>query len=67
MHMRCIMKANKSIQMENTELLMNIVQLKRKLSELYNQAGPNTSEYVSLKINLDCLMDEYFEKIEQLL
>lgn len=62
------MKANKSIQIENRELLMDIVNLKIKLGELYNHTGPNTSEYVSLKINLDCLMHEYFEeKIEHLM
>lgn len=62
------MKTNKSIQIENTKLLMDIVELKIKLGELFNQTGPNTSEYVSLKINLDFLMNEYFEeKIEHLM
>jgi hypothetical protein len=47
---------------------MDIVELKIKLSELFNQTGPNTSEYISLSIKLDCLMNEYFnEKIEQLI
>jgi hypothetical protein len=62
------MKANKSIQNENTKLLMDIVNLKIKLNDLYNSTGPNTSDYVNLKINLDCLMNEYFEeKIEHLM
>mgnify|MGYP003576147088 FL=1 len=62
------MKTNKSIQIENKKLLMDIVELKIKLSELFNQTGPNTSEYISLSIKLDCLMNEYFnEKIEQLI
>jgi len=66
--MRCRMKANKSIQNENTKLLLDIVDLKIKLNDLYNSTGPNTSDYVNLKINLDCLMHEYFEeRIEQLM
>ncbi|KGM45995.1 Spo0E family sporulation regulatory protein-aspartic acid phosphatase [Neobacillus niacini] len=62
------MKTNKSIKVENQKLLMDIVELKIKLSELFNQTGPNTSEYISLSIKLDFLMNEYFdEKIEQLI
>jgi hypothetical protein len=62
------MKTNKSSQIENKKLLMDIVELKIKQSELFNQSGPNTSEYISLSIKLDCLMNEYFnEKIEQLI
>ncbi|MDQ1000630.1 hypothetical protein QFZ28_001030 [Neobacillus niacini] len=62
------MKTIKLTQNENKELLMDIVELKIKLSELFNQTGPNTSEYISLSIKLDCLMNEYFnEKIEQLI
>jgi hypothetical protein len=63
-----MMKTNESTQIENTKLLMDIVELKIKLSKLFNQTGPNTSEYVCLSIKLDCLMNEYFnEKIEQLI
>ncbi len=63
-----MMKTNKSIKVENQKLLMDIVELKIKLSELFNQTGPNTSEYISLSIKLDFLMNEYFdEKIEQLI
>lgn len=66
--MRCMMKANKSIQIENTKLLRDIVDLKIKLTDLYNSTGPNTNDYVSLSIKLDCLMNEYFEeKIGQLI
>lgn len=62
------MKTNKSTKIENKKLLMDIVELKIKLSELFTQSGPNTSEYISLSIKLDCLMNEYFnEKIEQLI
>lgn len=60
------MKTNKSVQIENDKLLMDIVEIKRKLSELFNRTGPNTSEYISLSIKLDFLMNEYFnEKMEQ--
>lgn len=63
-----MMKTDKLFQTENKKLLMDIVELKIKLSELFNQAGPNTSEYISLSIKLDCMMNEYFnEKIEQLI
>jgi hypothetical protein len=66
-HVRCMMEANKPNQMENTKLLKDIVDLKIKLSQLYNQYGPNTSEYVSLSIQLDKLMNVYFEeKVAQL-
>lgn len=62
------MKANKFIQNENTKLLNDIMNLKIKLNDLYNSAGPNTSDYVNLKITLDSLMHEYFnEKIERLI
>jgi hypothetical protein len=67
-HTRCMMKTIKLAQIENKELLMDIVELKIKLSELFTRTGPNTSEYISLSIKLDCLMNEYFnEKIEQLI
>ncbi|WP_139185609.1 hypothetical protein [Bacillus sp. OK048] len=62
-----MMKAHKLIQSENTNLLKDIVDLKIKLSKLYNQTGPNTSEYVSLSIQLSKRMNEYFdEKVAQL-
>lgn len=62
-----MMRTNKFIKDENSKLLMDIVELKIKLSNLYNSTGPNTSEYVSLSIKLDCLMNEYFdEKIAQI-
>ncbi|MEH7253583.1 hypothetical protein V7111_15770 [Neobacillus niacini] len=61
------MKANKRLQSEDTSLLKDIVDLKIKLSELYNQTGPTTSEYVSLSIQLSKRMNEYFdEKVAQL-
>jgi hypothetical protein len=62
-----MMRTDRLIETENSKLLMDIVELRVKLSNLYNSTGPNTSEYVSLSIKLDCLMNEYFdEKIAQL-
>ncbi|MEH7114044.1 hypothetical protein V7124_16920 [Neobacillus niacini] len=61
------MEAEKFIHVENTNLLMDIINLKIKLGELYNQTGPSTSEYVSLSIQLAKRMNEYFdEKVAQL-
>lgn len=61
------MRTDRFIETENSKLLMDIVELRVKLSNLYNSTGPNTSEYVSLSIKLDCLMKEYFdEKLAQL-
>lgn len=61
------MRTDRFIETENSKLLMDIVELRVKLSNLYNSTGPNTSEYVSLSIKLDCLMNEYFdEKLAQL-
>ncbi len=57
-----MMKSDKLVQTENTKLLMDIVDMKIKLTHLYNQSGPNTSEYVMLSIQLDKLMNEYFEE-----
>jgi hypothetical protein len=62
-----MMRTDRLIETENSKLLMDIVELRVILSNLYNSTGPNTSEYVSLSIKLDCLMNEYFdEKIAQL-
>jgi hypothetical protein len=62
-----MMRTDRFIETENSKLLMDIVELRVKLSNLYNSTGPNTSEYVSLSIKLDYLMNEYFdEKIAQL-
>ncbi|MDM5330098.1 aspartyl-phosphate phosphatase Spo0E family protein [Neobacillus sp. CF12] len=61
------MRTDRFIETENSKLLMDIVELRVKLSNLYNSTGPNTSEYVSLSIKLDCLMNEYFdEKLAQI-
>jgi hypothetical protein len=57
-----MMKTSEAVKVENMELLMEIVSLRAKLSKLYNQSGPNTSEYITLSIQLDLLMKEYFEE-----
>lgn len=59
------MEAIESAQIENMELLMEIVNLKTKLSEIYNQIGPSSSEYVTLSIKLNLLMNKYFEEKTQ--
>ncbi|MEH7179185.1 hypothetical protein [Neobacillus vireti] len=62
------MEAKKLNHKENTKLLMDIVNLKIKQLELYSRTGPNSSEYVSLSIQLEKLMNVYFEeKVAQLI
>jgi hypothetical protein len=57
-----MMEAIESAQNENMELLQEIVTLKTKLSEIYNQIGPSSSEYITLSIRLNLLMNKYFEE-----
>jgi hypothetical protein len=57
-----MMKAIEFLDTENMELLMEIVNLKAKLSGIYNQTGPNSSEYITLSIRLNLLMNKYFEE-----
>ncbi len=49
-------------QSENTELLMEIIQLRKNLDELYHEKGPACSDYISLSIELTLLTKEYFEE-----
>jgi hypothetical protein len=56
------MKTIESAEIENTELLLEIVNLKTKLSEIYKQIGPCSSEYITLSIKLNLLMNNYFEE-----
>lgn len=57
----------KTIEMENMELLQEIVALKTKLQSIYKQVGPSSSEYITLSIKLNLLMNKYFEeKAEEL-
>ena len=63
-----MMIASEAVQVENMKLLMEIVNLKTQMSELYNQKGPGSSDYIKLSINLDLLINEYVEeKIEHLI
>lgn len=61
------MRANESVHFENMNLLKEIINLKTKKKELYNQKGPSSSDYIMLSIKLDLLINEYIEeKIVQL-
>lgn len=54
-------------QDENNKLLMEIMNLRINLSELYAQSGPSSSNYISDSIKLDLLINEYLdEKISKL-
>jgi hypothetical protein len=57
-----MMKANESVQFENMNLLMEILDLKTSKSKLYNQKGPGSSDYIMLSIKLDLLINEYLEE-----
>lgn len=62
------MKAIEAVNFENMKLLMEIFILKTKISELYQQTGPGSSDYISLSIKLKLLVDKYLEeKIENLI
>lgn len=62
------MKINESVPMENVDLLMEIAHLKTKISELYHRKGPSSSDYISLSIELNLLINEYIdEKIVHLI
>jgi hypothetical protein len=63
-----VMKADVSVPLENVNLLMQIAHLKTKVTELYNQNGPGCSDYISLSIRLNLLINEYIdEKIVDLM
>ena len=48
-------------QTENMCLLVEIRRLKENLSELYLQTGPGNSNYISLSIKLNVLINKYIE------
>ncbi|MGJ7922647.1 Spo0E family sporulation regulatory protein-aspartic acid phosphatase [Neobacillus sp. LXY-4] len=60
--MRCVNLEREPIQSENMTLLMEILTLKTDLRELYLQKGPGNSDYISLSLKLDKLINEYFEE-----
>lgn len=55
------MLGRETIQTENMSLLVEIRSLKENLRELYLQTGPGNSNYISLSIKLDVLINEYIE------
>jgi hypothetical protein len=57
-----VMKTNGSIPLENMNLLMEIAHLKTKVTELYKQNGPGNSDYISLSIKLNLLINEYIDE-----
>jgi hypothetical protein len=56
------MKEKKYVQMENMKLLVEILNLRTNLSELYHHTGPTSSDYISLSIKLNLVVNEYFEE-----
>lgn len=56
------MKAIQTVPPENVTLLIEIANLKAKITQLYNLHGPGSSDYISLAIKLDVLMNEYIEE-----
>jgi hypothetical protein len=65
--LKCMKLTNETIQRENSELLMEILALRTKLGNLYNEKGPINAEYISESLKLDLLIDEYFNaKMEYL-
>jgi hypothetical protein len=57
-----MMKAIESVTQENVNLLLEIVELKAKVSQLYNLYGPGSSEYISLTLKLNQLINEYIDE-----
>lgn len=56
------MKVDESIQLENMMLLKEICHLKTKKSELYHQKGPCCSDYITLSLKLNTLVNQYLEE-----
>jgi len=47
------MKGTEVVELENINLLMEISELKTTISELYDQKGPGSADYIMLSIKLD--------------
>ena len=45
-----------------SEVLVEIANVRKMLSELYNEFGPNSSDYISLSIKLDILVRDYIDE-----
>lgn len=56
------MELNRFDHFENLRVLREISKLKKKKTELYSQKGPNSSDYISLSIKLDLLINKYVEE-----
>jgi hypothetical protein len=57
-----MMEVIDQVQSRNTELFMEISNLRNNLNELYTQKGPASSNYISLSIKLKLLINKYFEE-----
>lgn len=57
-----MMEANQQIQSENNDLLLEILNLRLNLSELYLRTGPSSPDYISLSLKLDFLVNQYFDE-----
>ena len=60
--MSCMNLERGPIQTENVKLLMEILNHKIKLRDMYRQTGPGNSEYITLSLKLDLLVKEYIEE-----
>ena len=58
-----MMKLKDHEQLEDVALLAEILELRKKLKEIYKAKGPGNTEYITLSIKLDLLMNQYFEEI----
>ena len=56
------MRQYEQIQRENMRLLVEIFKIKETLKKLYQEHGPNSSDYISLSIKLDVLVREYIDE-----
>jgi hypothetical protein len=56
------METNGFVHFENIKALKEISVLKKKKNELYIQKGPHSSDYITLSIKLDLLVDKYIEE-----
>lgn len=60
--MSCMNIEREPIQTENIKLLMEILNYKIKLRDMYRKTGPGNSDYITLSIKLDLLIKEYIEE-----
>jgi hypothetical protein len=59
-----MMERRELFQMESQTLLLDIIDLRNQLEELYRQTGPNSSQYINISLRLNALEKEYVsEKI----